>query len=329
MLSGFATRSMRYLFRRALHSLVLLISASVLSFLLANLAPGDFFDEIKLNPEISADTLAALRSQYGLDRPLAVRYLKWTRSVLRGEWGFSFAYNSPAGPILLSRAGKTLLLTGAATLLAWLIALPLGAWAAVRPDGWVDWLTRGAIAVLLATPELVIGLLLLVFAVRTGYFPTGGLSSFESAGAGAWAEVKDLARHVFLPAVCLAAGLIPLLLSHVRAALIEILKAPFISAARGHGIPFRRVLWRHALPAAANPLISLFGFSLGMLVSSSLLVEAVFSWPGIGQLMLEAIQQRDLFLVVDTTVLSTAFLIAGNLVADVLLFANDPRIRST
>src|SRR3954451_275200 len=193
---------MRFLFRRALHSLVLLIGASALSFLLANLAPGDFFDEMKLNPEISGDTLAGLRSQYGLDRPLAPRYLEWARSVLRGEWGFSFAYTSPARPIVLSRAGKTLVLTGAATLLAWLIALPLGAWAAARPESWVDWFTRGAVAVLLATPELVLGLWLLVFAVRTGYFPTGGLSSLESAGTSTWADVKDIARHVFLAAVC-------------------------------------------------------------------------------------------------------------------------------
>jgi peptide/nickel transport system permease protein len=319
---------MRFLLRRALHSFLLLIGASVISFLLVNLAPGDFFEEMRVNPEISRDTLASLRSQYGLDRPLPERYLQWVRSAISGQWGFSFAYNSPAGPILLSRGGKTLLLTGAATLLAWLIALPVGAWAAARPGSPIDWLTRGTVAVLLATPELVLALLLLFFAVRTGYFPTGGLMSLDSFEMDAWSETKDIAKHVFLPGICLAAGLLPLLLSHVRAAVEEALEAPAIGAARGHGIPFRRLLLRHALPLAANPLISLFGFSLGMLISSSLLIETVFSWPGLGQLMLEAIQNRDFFLVVDATVLSTAFLLGGNLIADVLLYANDPRIKT-
>jgi peptide/nickel transport system permease protein len=319
---------MRFLLRRTLHSTLLLFGASVLSFLLTSLAPGDFFDEMRINPEISRETLASLRAEYGLDRPLPVRYLQWVRSAMEGQWGFSFAYNSPAGPILLSRSGNTLLLTGAATLLAWLIALPLGSWAAARPGSLTDRLTKGAVAVLLATPELVLALLLLLFAVRTGYFPAGGLTAPLTSQTSFWSGAGDVLRHLFLPGICLAAGLLPLLLSHVRAAVAEALQSPCIEAARGHGIPFRRLLLRHALPLAANPLISLFGFSLGLLISSSLLVETVFSWPGLGQLMLESIGKRDLFPVMDSAVLSTAFLMAGNLAADALLYASDPRIRT-
>ena len=283
---------------------------------------------MQVNPQISRETLTSLRSQYGLDRPLPVRYWQWVRSVGSGQWGFSFAYNSPAGPILLSRSGNTLLLAGLATLLAWSVALPLGGWAAARPGGFIDWLTQGSIAVLLATPELVLALLLLLFAVRTGYFPAGGMMSLASVDTNTGREAGDVARHIFLPGICLAAGLLPMLLSHVRTAMAEALQAPCIGAARGHGIPFRRLLLRHALPLAANPLISLFGFSLGVLISSSLLIETVFSWPGLGQLMLEALGKRDLFLVMDAAVLSTAFLIAGNLLADLLLYAGDPRIRT-
>ena len=319
---------MRFLLRRALYSVLLLIGASLISFLLVNLAPGDFFDQMRVNPAISRETLTSLRSQYGLDRPLPERYLQWVGSVLSGQWGFSFAYNSPAAPIILSRGGKTLLLTGVATFWAWLIALPVGIWAAARPGSSIDWLTKGTVAVLLATPELVLGLLFLLFAVRTGYFPAGGLVSLESLDTDPWTETKDMAWHVFLPSVCLAAGLLPLLLSHVHAAVAEALQSPYIAAAHGHGIPLRRLLLRHALPLAANPLISLFGFSVGMLISSSLLIETIFSWPGLGQLMLEAIQQRDFFLVVDAAVLSTGFLIGGNFLADVLLYASDPRIRA-
>lgn len=324
---------MPFLLRRALHSLFLLAGASMLSFAVINLAPGDFFDSMKMNPEISSATVEALRSQHGLNKSLPIRYVRWVGSVLRGDWGFSLAYNSPAGPILWSRAKNTLLLTGTATLLAWLIALLLGTWAAAYPGSWADSVANGAVSVLLSVPELVLALLLMLLAVRTGYFPVGGLMSVgaavsDSSVRDVWSEPGDVARHLVLPSICLAAGLFPLFCLHIRAAMKEALQSPFVLAAVGHGIPFPRVLLRHALPAAANPLISLFGLSLGTLISSSLLTEAIFSWPGLGQLMVEAIQQRDLFLVLDAGLLATGFLVAGNLIADLMLYAIDPRIRT-
>ena len=143
-----------------------------------------------------------------------------------------------------------------------------------------------------------------------------------------WARCKDIASHLLLPSLCLTAASLPLLLSHVRTAVAEVLGSPFITAARGCGIPLRRLLFHHALPAAANPLISLFGFSIGILLSSSFLIEVIFGWPGLGQLLLEAILQRDFYLVIDAVMLATIFLISGNLLADVLLYASDPRIRA-
>ena len=320
---------MKFLVGRFVHALLLLIGTSILSFALISFVPGDFFDSMTLNPEISPTTAAAIRRQHGLDRPLPLRYIEWVRSGLNGEWGFSFAYDSPAAPIVLSRAKNTLLLTAAATLFAWIIAVPLGTWAAACPGRPSEWLTSGTISVLLATPELVLALLFLMFAVRTGYFPSGGLVSVRSAALpDAWMKAKDIALHLVLPGICLACGLLPSLLLHVRSAVRQTLQFPFVEAARAYGIPFRRVLLRYVLPAAANPLISLFGLSLGMLMSSSLLVEVIFSWPGLGRLLVEAIFQRDIFLVIDSTMLAAAFLVIGNFVADVLLYANDPRIGS-
>ncbi len=322
---------MRFLIRRVLHSLFLLAGASVLSFALVNSAPGDFFDTLKLNPEISPGAIDTLRQQQGLERPPYIRYLYWLRSGLRGEWGFSLAYGGPAGPILFSRTVNTLLLAGAATLLAWIIALPLGIWAATRAGRWSDWFASGTISVLLATPELVLALLLLMLAVRTGYFPAGGLMSAGGLARGAastWMRSEDIAHHLILPGICLAAGLLPLLLMHIRTAVRESLQSPFVEAARSYGIPPHRVLLRYVLPAAANPLISLFGLSIGMLMSSSLLIEVIFSWPGLGQLLVDAILQRDVFLVIDSAMLATVFLAVGNLIADLLLYAADPRIRS-
>jgi peptide/nickel transport system permease protein len=317
----------RYVGRRLLHGLFLLAGVSVLTFLFLDLAPGDFFDQMRLNPEMSAQTVATLRAQYGLDRRLPVRYARWMRSVLRGEWGFSFAYNSPAAPLLWARAQNTLLLGGTATLLAWLIAIPLGVWIASRPGGWTDRLGSAGTSLLLAVPDLVLALGLLWFALRTGVFPTGGMASLDSSELGAWARVKDVAWHLFLPVCVLVLAVLPLLVRHVRSAMAEVLDSPFILAARARGIPRRRLLFRYALPAASNSLISLFGLSVAGLLSGSLLVEVVMSWPGLGPLLLEAVLARDVYLVVGAVMFSTVFLVAGNLLADLLLYAADPRIR--
>lgn len=318
---------MRYLLRRLLHSLLLLMGVSMLTFAMVDLAPGDFFDELMVDPRIAPATVAGLRSQYGLDRPLPARYFYWLRSVASGQCGFSLAYNCYAGKIVWLRARNTLLLTGTATFFAWLIAVPLGMWSAAKAGGWPDFAVAGMISLLLAIPDLILALLLLVVAVQTGYFPAGGVTGINFSSMSFWGKFADLGRHFFLPCLCLTLGFLPLLVSHARASLLEVLRSPFIAAVKAHGISPSRLLFRHALPAAANPLISLFGFSIGILLSSSVVIEGVFGWPGLGQMLIEAILQRDFYLVVDAAMLATGFLIFGNLAADLALYAVDPRIR--
>jgi peptide/nickel transport system permease protein len=312
---------MRYVARRLLHGLLLLVGVSVLSFVFAELAPGDYFSELRTDPRVSAETVAALRAQSGLDRPLPVRYAAWAASVLRGDFGYSLAYNSPVGPLLWGRVRATLLLTGTATLLAWLIALPLGIWNATARGTWGDSVSRVVLSFLLAVPDLLIAIVFLMLAVETGYFPTGGM---VSPGA---LRVQDVAWHLALPVAVLVLGMLPTLVRHVRASMAEVLDSPFALSARAQGIPRQRLLFRHLLPAAANPLISLAGFSLGTLLSASLLIEVVMGWPGLGPLFLEAIMARDFAVVLAVVILSASFLVAGNLLADILLYRVDPRIR--
>ena len=200
---------------------------------------------MRLNPKVSGAAIAALRAHHGLDQSPPVRYFNWLSSVIRGEWGYSFAYNSPAAPILQVRARNTLFLTGTSTLFAWLIAVPLGVWSATVRGRWHDLFLRVASSVLLAIPDLVLALALVLFAVRTGYFPTGGMVSLEFSEAGIGGKVADLAKHLFLPVVALVLGVLPLLVAHVRAAVAEVWQSPFIIAARGYGIPHRRLLLRH------------------------------------------------------------------------------------
>ena len=319
---------MRYLLRRAFHAVFLLLGVSLLTFLFSSLTPGNYFDEMRLNPQISPDTVAALRAQYQLDRPLPIRYLHWLGAVAHGELGFSFAYNTPVAPLLWVRARNTLLLTGTATLLAWLVALPLGVWSAAQlgraPDRVLSWTT----ATLLVVPDLVLALGLLILAVRTGWFPTGGLASVGFEELSPFRKLRDLVSHMTLPVLALVLSTLPILVRHVRASVAEVLDAPFLRAARSHGIPDRKLLYHYALRASANPLISLFGFSVGTLLSGSLLVEVIMSWPGLGPLLLEAILARDLYVVIGGVLLSMLFLVAGNLFADVLLYWADPRIRT-
>ncbi|OLC91150.1 MAG: hypothetical protein AUH86_21305 [Acidobacteria bacterium 13_1_40CM_4_58_4] len=319
---------MRFLSRRLIHAVLVLFGVSILTFLFTSLAPGDYFDEMRLNPQIAPETVVALRAQYQLDRPLPVRYARWLNSVVHGDLGYSFSYNSPVGPLLWVRARNTLFLTVTATLLSWGLALPLGVWSAERlgglPDSLISWMMAG----LMAVPDLALALGLLLFAARSGWFPTGGLASLGFESLSPINELRDLTLHMFLPVAVLVLTALPLLVRHVRAAMAGVLHAPFLRAAQGHGIPRRRLLYRYALPAAANPLISLFGFSIGALLSGSLLVEVVMSWPGIGPLLVEAILSRDLYVVVGGVLLSTLFLVVGNFVADLFLYWADPRIRA-
>jgi peptide/nickel transport system permease protein len=320
---------MKYAARRFFHSLCLLAGVSLLSFVFADLAPGDFFSEMRLDPGVTSGSVDALRASRGLDRPLPVRYADWLASMARGEFGYSLAYSSAVGPLLRQRIPATLLLTGCATLLAWLLALPLGIWLAARRGSWLDSVFKVILSVLLSIPELLLAIVLLVLAVETGWLPAGGMHTTGVESLSAAAQISDTLRHLVLPVAVLVLGMLPVLVRHVRSAVAECLDSPYALAARAHGIPRRQRLFRQILPAALNPLISLFGLSLGALLSASLLVEVVVGWPGLGPLFLEAIMARDFALVLGVVMASTALLIAGNLVADLLLYRADPRIRNS
>ncbi len=296
-----------FLLGRLWHGALLLFGVSILSFAMFELAPGDYLDEMRVNPQIPPETAEAFRKQYGLDRALVPRYVHWLGSTLRGDLGLSFAYNMPVSRILWRRVGNTLLLAGFSLALTWLLAVPLGVWSAARERGWIDRPVSAFASLLASLPDLLVALACLLFAVRTGFIEVSGSLPLAIAAM----------TMVSFPAV----------FRHVRTSLHEILRSPFIGHLRAHGIPARRILFGHALPAAANPLIGLFGLSLASMTSSTLIVEVVLNWPGLGPLLLEAILGRDVHVVLAAVMLSAILLLVGNLVADLLLYAADPRIR--
>lgn len=298
---------MLWLIRRSVRAILLLAAVSALSFLLGRFAPGGFFDDLRLNPQIRPETIEQLRSRYGLDGPVVIQYGRWIGSAARGDLGTSLVWQQPVAPVLWRRCGYTLRLTSSACLLAWLLGLPLGLLAASHKSGLADRAGTTFSAVLIATPELLLLLGGLYVSLRTG---RAGMV----AGFG-------------LPLLVLTATAFPPVFLHARSAAEDVLNAGFIRSARAHGIHGFRLWARYIFPAAANPLISMLGLSIGGLVGASLLVETVLSLPGLGSLFVDAISSRDLDVVTAVMLLSAAFLIAGNLLSDVLLVLNDPRIR--
>jgi peptide/nickel transport system permease protein len=319
---------MKYLGRRLLHSLFILLGVSLLSFLFADLAPGDFYSALRADPRMSRQAVEAIRQRAGANKSFPARYGEWAVSSLHGDFGYSLAFNAPVGPLLWPRLGATLLLTSTATLLAWLAALPLGVWQASRRNRWSSRAVQVVLTFLLAVPDLLLALGALVLALESGLFPLGGIVSRGFAEMSTASQVRDVLRHMALPVSVLALGMLPVLVRHVRAAMSEAMNAPFALSARANGIPQARLLLRHVLPAAMQPLIALFGLSLGTLLSASLLVEVVMGWPGLGPLFLEAVTARDFGVVLAVVMLSTTLLVLGNLTADLLLYRADPRIRA-
>ena len=319
---------MKYIAGRLLRTTLLLLGVSALCFLFMQIAPGSFFDEMRLNPQISPETIANLRSHYGLDKPFIVRYGRWMISVFEGNFGYSIAYNAPVAPLLWERAKHTLLLTSLAMLLAWCIGVPIGIYTAASRGRPFDKFVGTANSLLISVPEMVIALALLAIAVRWRITPVGGMMSLGWEDLPFWEKLRDLGLHLVLPTSILVLGCVPIIERHIRAGVVEALETPAIRFARGMGIGRTRLLFRHVLPLAANAAITLFGLSLAGLLGGSLLVEVITGWPGLGPLILDATLSRDLYLVIGAVMLSTVFLLAGNLIADLLLFAADPRIRA-
>jgi peptide/nickel transport system permease protein len=309
---------------RITSSLVVTAIVALLTFALIGAAPGTYLDELSANPQISSDLLSRMREQYGLDQPFYRRFWQWERDLMRGDLGYSFAYHRPIRQLVGERVWNTFLLNGVALAAAWMLGVALGLAAAARRGSFIDWAIGGGTAILMSTPTVILAVLLLAGGAQVG-LPIGGLYIQAVNGQSFAARMTDLARHLLLPAAAVTAVWLPAIARHTRGAVVTALQEPHMLAARARGIGHGRLLLVHAFRESLNPLSSLFGSSVSALVSASLLVEVVMSWPGIGQLMYEAVLKRDIFLVVDLVQLAALFLLAGNIVGDLLLRAVDPR----
>ena len=289
---------------RALTSLVVMALAAMLTFLLIDLAPGSYVDDLAANPQVSRETVARLRDQFGLDRPFYEKFARWAGSLAHGDIGYSLVYQRPVRQLIAERLWNTVALNLAALALAWTIGLPLGLAAAANRGSPIDWTIGALAAVLLSTPAVVLALVVLACAARQAW-PLGSMAWPTAAIAAVW-----------LPAVA----------RHTRSAVGSALDASHTLAARARGVGRLRLVAVHALREALGPLSSFVGISVAAVVSASLPVEVVTGWPGIGQLAFDAVLRRDLFLVVDLVQVAALLLLAGNLAGDLLLRAVDPRV---
>lgn len=275
----------------------LIVGITFLSFVIIQMAPGDYLDQLRMNPQISESTIEKLKQTYGLDQPILIQYFKWLSNALLFDLGFSFSYNMPVLDLIKDRVPNTLFLSITSGLLAWLLAVPLGIIAALRPNSIIDRFIQVFSFTFMSLPSFFLAFLLLFFAVKTGLLPTGGATSpgYESMPFGE--KVLDRLWHVSLPAFVLAITSLAGLVRLVRSAMIEALQSEYVLFARAKGLTEKQVVLKHALRNALNPFITILGFEIASLLSGAALVEIIVNWPGMGMLMLDAVLSQDLYLV--------------------------------
>ncbi len=317
----------RYIIRRLIISIPLLIGISLMTFALIQLTPGNFFDTLKMDPQISQETIRHYEELYQLDRPLWEQYFHWLKNVTRLNFGYSFYYNCPVSTIIKSRLFNTFILSLSAMLLTWLVAIPLGIVMAVHRNRFWDKLLSLIAFICLSVPSFFLAILFLYAASHFGGLPLGGMQSVNFDDMTFWGKALDLLRHLIIPTIVISIGAIAGLQRVMRGNLLEVLRQQYILVARAKGLPENRVLYRHALRNAINPLITLLGFHLSGLLSGSALIEIICSWPGIGSVMLTAVRAKDLYLVMASMLMGGILLFLGNLLADIMLAWVDPRIR--
>lgn len=313
---------------RLLAGLAVVLGVVILTFLLLHAAPGDPV-RLLLGPNATDEQVAAQREALGLNRPLPAQFVTWVARFGRGNWGVSIAKGQPVRQLLADAWPATVRLVGLSLLLSYLFGIVLGGVQAARSGSRTDTALSVASVTLFAMPGYWLGLMLvLVFTYWARWLPAFGAAGFDAdyLSGGGW--LVDRARHLALPLFTLTLIGIGGAARFVRGAMIETLSQPFIVTARAKGLTPRRVIGRHALRNALTPVVTLLGLSLPALFSGAVFVEAVFAWPGVGRVLVEAVQARDYPVVMAATTVSALLVVAGNLLADVLAGWLDPRVRS-
>ena len=303
----------------------MLFLVSIISFFIIRLSPVDPLGELRLNPSISQETLKAEQQRLGLDKPKIVQYGLWLKSFLKGDLGVTVT-GEKVSVKLMERIPNTLLLTTVVILLTWLAGIPLGIYAALYWKEPADRILTVVTSIGMAIPSFFFALLLLIFAVKTSWFPTGGMTSYNFSSLSPLHKIIDIAHHLVLPVIVLFTISLSGLQRQMRGNLLDVLGSDYVKFARAKGLSENKVVYKHALRNAINPMVTLLGFEFASLLSGAALTEYVFQYPGLGRLILEAVMKSDINLVMASLMMGTIMLVAGNLIADILLKLVDPRV---
>ena len=322
----FQFSTFNFIIKRLLQTIPLLIIVSVISFFIIRLAPIDPLAELRLNPAISKETLDKEIQRLKLDKPVYIQYFSWAKSFVKGDLGYTSA-GEKVSDKLKERIPNTLLLTVIVIFMTWSVGIPLGIFAAVRKETAFDRMLTVISSIGMAIPSFFFAILMLMFAVKTGWFPVGGLTSYDFNEMGFFSKILDLAKHLVLPVLVLFTISLSGLQRQMRANMLEVLDSDYVKFARARGLSEFKVIFKHALRNAINPMITLLGFEFAGLLSGAALTEYVFQYPGLGRLILEAVMKSDINLVMASLMMGTIMLILGNLIADILLMLTDPRTR--
>ncbi len=317
---------LRYIAKRFLQVIPLLIIVSLISFFIIRLSPIDPLAELRLNPSISQETLDKEMKRLNLDKPIYVQYFSWAKSFIKGDLGYTSA-GEKVSTKLKERIPNTLLLTTIVIFMTWAVGIPLGILAAIKKETALDRLLTVVSSIGMAIPSFFFAILMLIFAVKTGWFPVGGLTSYNFNEMGLLGKITDISKHLVLPVIVLFTISLSGLQRQMRANMLEVLDSDYVKFARAKGLSEGKVIFKHALRNAINPMITLLGFEFAGLLSGAALTEYVFQYPGLGRLILEAVMKSDINLVMASLMMGTIMLIAGNLIADILLMITDPRLR--
>ena len=318
----------RFFLRRLAASLLLLYLVLTAVFFLVHLAPGTPDAFLFNDQRLPTEQQKHLKRLYGLDRPLSEQYARWMAATLRGDWGASFSYQRPVTGVIGDVLPATLLLAAAGLLVEQTLGLVLGIAAARRPGSTVDHLIRIVSVVLYSQPIFWFGLMaILLFSLVWPVLPPGHLRSIGAEDLGPAARVLDVLWHLILPGLILGLSTCGQVARFVRGSLLDVLGQEHIRASRAKGLSERRVVWVHALRNVLAPLLQIFAVSLSGLLGGVIVVEVVFSWPGLGRLTFDAILSRDYPLILGTTAFSAVVILVANLLADLLHALADPRVR--
>jgi len=311
----------RYVIRRAIQSIFLLLAITFIGFMLMHLAPGgpvQFYEDPRINPE----RIKELERSLGLDEPLLVQYVKWLGGIVRGDFGRSYVSRRPALDMIAERLPATVLLSTTSLILGFLVGIPLGVYAALKRGTFFDTLIRVTTVAGNAIPHWWLALILIIFFSSTlKILPSGGMYTLGNG------SIPDRLWHLILPAGISALGAWLTLSQFLRSEVLEVLQADYVRTARAKGLRERVVMIRHVLRNALLPVVTMMGGALAGLISGAVLFEYVFSWPGMGRLAVESVFKRDYPLLMALLIISSGLVIFGNLLADMVYSIVDPRVR--